>query len=217
MSETQTAGASAPLLSLHRITKTYPGVTALNEVSVAFNAGEVHAIIGENGAGKSTMIKTIAGALEPDDGTIEVAGGRHAALTPTISRGLGIEVIYQEFNLVPTLSVAENIFMGQKNGWRVDFKTMRENAKRLLKELGVEIDPLALVRDLPSSQQQLVEIAKALAKNPRILIMDEPTAPLSLAEVESLFSIVRKVRARGTCVLYVSHTGWMRSSRSATV
>lgn len=194
-----------PLISLSRITKSYPGVVALNDVSVSFNAGEVHAIIGENGAGKSTMIKTIAGAVEPDGGTIEIAGSSHAALTPAISRGLGIEVIYKEFNLVPTLSVAENIFLGQKSGWRVDFKTMLQNSKLLLDELGVEIDPLALVRDLPSSQQQLVEIAKALAKKPRILIMDEPTAPLSLAEVESLFAIIRKARARGTCVLYVSH------------
>lgn len=136
MADTQAAGASAPLLSLHRITKTYPGVIALNEVSVSFNAGEVHAIVGENGAGKSTMIKTIAGAVEPDEGTIEIAGSSHSALAPAISRGLGVEVIYQEFNLVPTLSVAENIFLGQKNGWRVDFKTMRQNAKRLLHEPG---------------------------------------------------------------------------------
>lgn len=205
MADTQAAGASAPLLSLHRITKTYPGVIALNEVSVSFNAGEVHAIVGENGAGKSTMIKTIAGAVEPDEGTIEIAGSSHSALAPAISRGLGVEVIYQEFNLVPTLSVAENIFLGQKNGWRVDFKTMRQNAKRLLHEPGSRYRSVGPRSRSPSSQQQLVEIAKALAKNPRILIMDEPTAPLSLVEVESLFSIVRKARARGTCILYVSH------------
>ncbi len=204
MSETGT-GATAPLLSLAGIVKTYPGVTALDGVSVSFNAGEVHAIVGENGAGKSTLIKTIAGAIAPDAGRIVIAGEAHDAMTPASSRALGIEVIYQEFNLVPTLSVAENIYMGQSTGWRADFGLMRRRTRELLSDLGVAIDPDTLVRDLPSSQQQLVEIAKAVAKSPRVLIMDEPTAPLSLAEVESLFAIIRKARAAGTCVLYVSH------------
>ncbi len=199
------SGASAPLLSLSGIVKTYPGVTALDGVSVSFDAGEVHAIVGENGAGKSTLIKTIAGAIEPDAGQIIVAGQSHDAMTPAASRALGIEVIYQEFNLVPTLSVAENIYLGQSTGWRADFGLMRRRTRELLGELGVAIDPDALVRDLPTAQQQLVEIAKAVAKAPRVLIMDEPTAPLSLAEVESLFGIIRKAKAAGTCILYVSH------------
>lgn len=205
MSEQNVAGASAPLLSLAHITKSYPGVVALDDVSVSFSAGEVHAIIGENGAGKSTLIKTIAGAIEPNAGTIAIDGVAHGGMTPSSSRALGVEVIYQEFNLVPTLSVAENIFLGQSQGWRTDFKTMRKQAEALLADLGVQIDPDLLVRELPSSQQQLVEIAKALAKNPRILIMDEPTASLSMAEVESLFAIIRKARQKGTCILYVSH------------
>ncbi|WP_323014567.1 sugar ABC transporter ATP-binding protein [Devosia sp.] len=203
--ETFSGGASAPLLQLASITKTYPGVVALNEVSLRFNAGEVHAIVGENGAGKSTLIKIIAGAVTPDQGTLTIAGQSFTEMTPHHSRALGVEVIYQEFNLVPTLSVAENIFMGQSTGWRVDHAGMRRDAKILLDELGVSIDPATLVRNLPSSQQQLVEIAKAVAKRPRILIMDEPTAPLSLAEVEALFGIIRRAREAGTCILYVSH------------
>ena len=198
-------GAPAPLLSLHGIRRTWPGVVALDDVSASFQAGEVHAIVGENGAGKSTLIKTIAGAISPDAGTITIAGRRFDTLTPALSRSLGIEVIYQEFNLVPTLSVAENIYLGQGQGWRVDFAAMRARARDLLAELGVAIDPDMLVRDLPSAMQQLVEIAKAMAKSPRVLIMDEPTAPLSMTEVESLFTIIRKARAAGTCVLYVSH------------
>ena len=198
-------GATAPLLSLANITKTYPGVTALDNVSIDFMAGEVHAIVGENGAGKSTLIKAIAGAIEPDAGTITVAGARFPFMTPALSRGLSIEVIYQEFNLVPTLSVAENIFLNASRDWRIDHRGMRRKAAELLDELGVAINPATLVRDLPSSQQQLVEIAKAVAKKPRVLIMDEPTAPLSIAEVASLFAIIRKAREAGTCILYVSH------------
>lgn len=202
---TNGTGAETRLLSLRGITKEYPGVLALDDVSVDFHAGEVHAIIGENGAGKSTLIKVIAGAIQPNAGVVEVAGTALDTVSPQISRAHGIEVIYQEFNLVPTLSVAENIFLGQGDGWRVDYRGMREMAAELLADFGVDIDPDALTRDLPSAQQQLVEIAKALAKKPRVLIMDEPTAPLSLREVESLFSIIRRARADGVCVLYVSH------------
>jgi len=198
-------GTSAAALLLSSVTKTYPGVVALADVSLSFNAGEVHAILGENGAGKSTLIKAIAGAIVPDSGTITVAGTTHREMTPAAARAAGIEVIYQEFNLVPTLSVAENICLGEYGGWRADFGAMRHRARELLDELGVAIDPETLVRDLPSSQQQLVEIAKALAKRPRILIMDEPTAPLSVAEVESLFRMVRKARDGGACILYISH------------
>ncbi|MCY1667637.1 sugar ABC transporter ATP-binding protein [Rhizobium sp. SL86] len=194
-----------PFLALSGLSKTYPGVRALDEVSISFEAGEVHAIVGENGAGKSTLIKTIAGAIVADEGTVTIAGRSFADLTPALSRAQGVEVIYQEFNLVPTLSVAENICMGLSTNFFPDFKRMRETARDLLAEFGVDISPNTLVRELPSAQQQLVEIAKALAKSPRILIMDEPTAPLSLAEVDSLFAMIRKTKARGTCIIYVSH------------
>lgn len=199
------ARTSVPLLSLSSLTKSYPGVLALDDVSVSFEAGEVHAVVGENGAGKSTLIKVVAGAIDLDEGTVTIAGRSFSDLTPALSRAQGVEVIYQEFNLVPTLSVAENICMGLSTGLLPDFKRMRELAKQLLAEFGVTISPDTLVRDLPSAQQQLVEIAKALAKSPRILIMDEPTAPLSLAEVDSLFAVIRKAKAAGTCIIYVSH------------
>ncbi|WP_159952472.1 sugar ABC transporter ATP-binding protein [Rhizobium sp. 18065] len=193
------------ILSLRNITKTYPGVVALQDVSVNFHAGEVHALLGENGAGKSTLIKSIAGAVTPDSGEIVYGDKSFTAVSPALSRILGVEVIYQEFNLVPTLSVAENVFLGSHRGWRTNYAAMRTKATALFNELNVAIDPDTLVRDLSSSQQQLVEIAKALAKKPKILVMDEPSAPLSLAEVENLFRVVRKVRDAGTCVLYISH------------
>lgn len=193
------------ILTLEHIGKTYPGVVALENVSMTFRVGEVHALLGENGAGKSTLIKTISGAVRPDSGNILIDGQCLDHLTPSASRDLGIQVIYQEFNLVPTLTVAENICLGEYDGWRADFAAYRKKCRQLMEDLGVDISSETLVRDLPSAQQQLVEIAKALAKSPRLLIMDEPTAPLSLTEVETLFRIVRKIRDQGTSVVYISH------------
>jgi len=193
------------ILAMEHVGKTYPGVVALDDVSVDFRRGEVHALLGENGAGKSTLIKTISGAIRPDGGRVLIDGRSLDHLTPSAARGLGIQVIYQEFNLVPTLTVAENICLGEYDGWRADFAAYRKKCRRLMDDLEVDISPDTLVRDLPSAQQQLVEIAKALAKSPRLLIMDEPTAPLSLAEVETLFRIVRKIRDQGTAVVYISH------------
>ena len=201
----QSSQSGDVVLSLKGITKAYPGVVALDDVSLDFRAGEIHALLGENGAGKSSLIKVIAGAVMPDAGEISLGGRTLTQLSPSLSRELGVEVIYQEFNLVPTLSAAENICLGEQDGWRADFAAMRSKAKQLFDGLKVSIDPDILVRDLSSSQQQLVEIAKALSKSPRILIMDEPTAPLSLVEVENLFRVIRTVRERGTCVIYISH------------
>jgi ABC-type sugar transport system ATPase subunit len=193
------------ILALEHIGKTYPGVVALDDVSVDFRRGEVHALLGENGAGKSTLIKTISGAIRPEGGRILIDGRSLDHLTPPAARRLGIEVIYQEFNLVPTLTVAENVCLGEYDGWRADFPAYRRKCAALMADLEVDISPDTLVRDLPSAGQQLVEIAKALAKSPRLLIMDEPTAPLSLSEVETLFRIVRKIRDQGTSVVYISH------------
>jgi ribose transport system ATP-binding protein len=198
----------APIvLSLKNLTKRYPGVLALDRVSLNFAAGEVHALLGENGAGKSTLIKAVAGAIDLDDGIIGLGGQEYARMTPHLARGLGIEVIYQEFNLVPSLSVAENIFLGDKTGRGilVDRKIMVQRAQAVFQQFAIPIDPLALVRDLPSAQQQIVEIAKAVSKNVKILIMDEPTAPLTVAEVESMFDIVRSLKARGVTIIYISH------------
>lgn len=194
-----------PVLSLRDIMKVYPGVVALNKVSIDFYPGEVHALIGENGAGKSTFIKTITGAHAPDGGTITVDGETYTAMNPALARKHGVECIYQEFNLIDVLSAAENICYGEKYGKLVNQKKMREIAKKIFDDFGVDIDPDTLVRDLTPGHMQIVEIAKAVSKNARILILDEPTAPLSVAEVEILFRIVRKLKAEGVAIIFISH------------
>lgn len=193
------------VLSLKDITKTYPGVVALDGVSLDFRAGEVHALLGENGAGKSTLIKVIAGAVTPDLGSVCFGGKQYGALTPHEARLNGVEVIYQEFNLVGPLSAAENICLGERTGTFVDRGAMRARAREIFDRFNIDIDPDTLVRDLPSSRQQIVEIAKAVSRKARILVMDEPSAPLSVAEVESMFRIVRDFRTAGVCVIYISH------------
>ena len=195
------------VLSLKNITKKYPGVLALNNVSLDFLEGEVHALLGENGAGKSTLIKAIAGAIDLDGGVIHINGREYLKMTPHLSRSLGIEVIYQEFNLVPTMSVAENIFLGDRigNSRLVDFKAMKTRAKELFKLFNVNIDPGIFVQDLSPAEQQIVEIAKAVSKNVKILIMDEPSAPLSVSEVEHMFEIIRQLKQKGVTVIYISH------------
>ncbi|MDR0562029.1 MAG: sugar ABC transporter ATP-binding protein, partial [Spirochaetaceae bacterium] len=196
---------SGAVLSLEGVTKVYPGVTALNNFSVDFRSGEVHALLGENGAGKSTLIKIIAGAVEPDGGSIRIGTESYTRLSPRKARELGIEVIYQEFNLMPSLTAAENIFFGEKTGRLVSQKTMETKAKAIFDEFEVDIDPRSPVRNLPASRQQIVEIAKAVSRNAKIIIMDEPTAPLSIAEVEHLFTLIRKFKKRGTTIIYISH------------
>jgi ribose transport system ATP-binding protein len=193
------------VLSLESVTKVYPGVVALKDFSIEFRPGEVHALLGENGAGKSTLIKIIAGAIEPNAGVIRIGNQSYGRLAPQQARDLGIEVIYQEFNLMPSLSAAENICYGERIGRLVNQRAMEKKAKALFDELEVGIDPRALVRDLPTSQQQIVEIAKAASRNAKILIMDEPTAPLSLAEVKHLFKLIGKFKAQGTTIIYISH------------
>ena len=194
-----------PVLSLKDITKIYPGVVALNKVSIDFYPGEVHAIIGENGAGKSTFIKTITGAHAPDGGTITIDECTYEAMTPTLARKHGVECIYQEFNLIDVLSAAENICYGERYGKLVNQKKMRQIAQEIFDDFGVDIDPATPVRDLTPGHMQIVEIAKAVSKKARILILDEPTAPLSVAEVEILFRIVRKLQADGVAIIFISH------------
>ena len=194
-----------PVLSLKDILKLFPGVVALKNVSLDFYPGEIHAIVGENGAGKSTFIKTITGAHAPDGGTITVDGETHKAMNPALARKHGIECIYQEFNLIDVLSAAENICYGEKMGRLVNQKAMNERAKAIFDDFGVDINPSTLVRDLTPGHMQIVEIAKAVSKNARILILDEPTAPLSVAEVEILMGIVRKLKADGVSIIYISH------------
>lgn len=195
------------VLSLKNLVKRYPGVLALDHVSLDFKKGEVHALLGENGAGKSTLVKVVGGAIEPDGGTIRINGHEYPRMNPHLARSLGIEVIHQEFNLVPPLSVAENIFLGDRIGGRylVDFKTMKAKVREIFRELNITIDPGRLVRELSPAQQRLVEIAKAVSKDVRLLIMDEPTAPLSVAEVEHMFEIIGRLKQRGVTVIYISH------------
>jgi ribose transport system ATP-binding protein len=198
---------SKTILSLIDITKRYPGVLALNRVSLDLLEGEVHALIGENGAGKSTLIKAIAGAISVDRGTIRVNGHDYGTMTPHLSRSLGIEVIYQEFNLIPTMSVAENIFLGDRIGGKylVDKKSMEKRSRNLFAQFDVNIDPDIFVRDLSPAQQQIVEITKAVSKNVKILVMDEPSAPLSVSEVEHMFEIINRLKQNGVSIIYISH------------
>ena len=181
------------ILEIKDVTKRYPGVVALNHVSFEVAKGEVHTLVGENGAGKSTMIKTITGAITPDEGKVIYEGKEYTELNPILSSQIGIEAIYQEFNLAPELTVQENIYMGTKVNQSIfiDRKELAERTKKILKELNTNIDPNVRIKDLTVAYMQLVEIAKALAKNVKLLIMDEPTAPLTDNEVEILFKLVR--------------------------
>lgn len=193
------------ILSLNNIVKLFPGVKALSDVSIDFREGEIHALCGENGAGKSTFIKIITGALTPDGGTITIDGETYNAVTPALARAKGIEAIYQEFNLIDSLSAAENICFGKKYGRFVNQAKMNRVAAELFEKFRIDIDPSVLVRDLSSGKRQIVEIAKAVSKNARILIMDEPTAPLSIGEVETLMEIIDTLKQNGVTILYISH------------
>lgn len=198
----------ANILEIQHLTKRYPGVVALDDVTMSVERGKIHALMGENGAGKSTMIKAIAGAIQPEEGTIVIEGVAYHRLTPATARKAGIGVIYQEFNLVPSLSVAENIFLGEQVGKGPilpDFSEMERRSEEILSDLGVKINVRSLVSELSTSQQQLVEIAKAMVQNCRLLIMDEPSASIPVAEVENMFRIVRQLKDRGVTVLYISH------------
>ncbi|RCX09919.1 monosaccharide ABC transporter ATP-binding protein (CUT2 family) [Anaerobacterium chartisolvens] len=195
------------VLKLSNITKTYPGVVALNDVSIEFKTGEIHAIMGENGAGKSTLIKVIAGAITPDSGEIIINGKTYRQMTPQEAISNGVSVIYQEFNLFESLTAAENIFIGEKISDKklVDFKEMNQKAKKIFDKFNVKINPKAQVQSLSPAYKQIVEISKAINKNAKILIMDEPTAPLTMAEVEELFKIVNELKQNGITIIYISH------------
>ncbi|HIR27879.1 MAG TPA: sugar ABC transporter ATP-binding protein [Candidatus Choladousia intestinigallinarum] len=195
------------ILELKHISKYYPGVTALNDVSLSVRRGEIHALVGENGAGKSTLIKTCSGAIEPSKGEIVVNGKSFSKMTPKVSEANGIGVIYQEFNLVGDLSVAENIFLGRaiRKGIIVDQKAMERESKKILDSLHIDINPKALVKTLTVGYQQMVEIAKAISQDAQLLIMDEPSAPLTNAEVESMFEVVDLLKSKGISIIYISH------------
>ncbi|MGW5122330.1 ATP-binding cassette domain-containing protein, partial [Streptomyces noursei] len=213
------------LLRVEGVTKAFPGVRALDGVDLTLRAGEVHVLLGENGAGKSTLIKMLSGAHRPDSGRILVAGG---AGRPSANTGegepdalrevqirsaqdaerLGIATIYQEFNLVPGLTVAENVFLGRQPRTTlglIDKKTMRARAADLLRRVRLDVSPDTPVAELGIARLQMVEIAKALSLDARILIMDEPTAVLTSEEVETLFGIVRELREAGVGIIFITH------------
>jgi rhamnose transport system ATP-binding protein len=194
------APVPAPLLEAVAIAKSFAGVRALHAVSFDVLPGEVHALVGENGAGKSTLIRIVTGAETPDAGTIVVGGRTVARLDPASARALGIAAIYQHPVLFPDLTVAENIALPLEGGvWlrRIDWAARRDRAARLFAEIGAAIDPRRRAATLTMPERQLVEIAKAIAVDARVVIMDEPTASLTDREVEALVGVVARLRARG--------------------
>lgn len=195
------------ILELRHITKRFAGVTALDDLSLTIRRGEVRALVGENGAGKSTLIKVVTGAHEPTQGEMWLDGKKVEDNSPLMAKKRGIGVIYQELNLMPQLTVVENLFFGhelQRHGV-LQKEKMAEQCAKLIGELGVSIDPLAKIRDLTIAQQQIVEIVKAVSKDIKFLIMDEPTAPLTTNEIEKIFEIVAKLKEKGISILYISH------------
>ena len=198
------------LLEMRGITKRFPGVLALDNVRFDLKPGEVHVLLGENGAGKSTLIKILSGVYQKDEGEILIDGQPVEIQNTHHAQQLGISTIYQELNLIPQLDIAKNVHFGREPmilpalQW-IDFGTMYRDTQRVLAELGVTLDPRTVVRDLGVAQQQMVELAKALSFESRIMIMDEPTAALTEQEIRELFSTIRKLQDRGVGIIYISH------------
>ncbi len=202
------AASTEPLLRLRGITKRYGGVRALEEVDLAVRAGRIHAILGENGAGKSSLIKCIAGVVQPDAGTMSLDGAAVRFPSPAAANAAGVVCIFQELSLIPDLSVADNIMISNppRRFGMIDGRAQRRMAEAALARAGAgNIHPLELVKNLPLSRRQLVEIAKALARNPRLLILDEATSALTAADVETVFRVLKALRAQGLALLYISH------------
>lgn len=195
------------IVELENITKEFPGVKALDRVQFNLKRGEVLAFLGENGAGKSTLMKILSGIYSKDEGTIKIDGKVIDSMSPKEAQELGIAIIHQELNMCAHLSVAENIFLGRektKSGV-LSNKEMKQESFEILKRLNIDIDPETIVGSLPVSKQQMVEIAKALSTNARILIMDEPTSALTSAEIDELFRIIRQLKQEGCAIVYISH------------
>jgi ribose transport system ATP-binding protein len=196
------------ILRMEGIFKKFPGVQALSDVDLNLNEGEIHCLVGENGAGKSTLIKILAGAYKKDEGRILINGEEVDIINPYVGRMLGISVIYQELGLVPSLSVAENIFLGNENYHRIgtiNWKKTKEEAKKLLNTLGIDFPVETLVRDLSVAHQQFVTTARALSVKSIILVMDEPSAVLSGKELDLLFETIKRLKKRGMGIIYISH------------
>lgn len=196
-----------PLLKMCGVSKSFPGVQALHQVQLTVQSGEIHALLGENGAGKSTLIKILGGVHQPDCGTIEIDGRAVAFSSPRAALDAGIGIIYQEFNLAPTLTATENLFLGQeRSAWGfLQRRREHDRAQKFFARLGVAIPLDVPCSELSVAQQQIVEIAKALAREARLLVMDEPTTALSPAEVDRLMDVIAELRVQGLGVIYISH------------
>lgn len=208
MSDVPSPAQSPEILRLTGITKHFPGVKALSDVDFDLQAGEVHVLFGENGAGKSTLINIIAGSFPPDDGTITFRGELLRLSSPHHARQLGINAVFQEFSLVPTLSVQDNLYLGREHkraGMLLDKGAIARGARDTLDQLGFQLDPRAQVGRLSRAEQQMVEIAKAIQGDPSVLILDEPTASLTENESDQLFAVVESLKARGIGIIYITH------------
>jgi len=206
-------------LQMRDISKSFPGVQALDGVSLVVHEGEVAAVLGENGAGKSTLMNVLAGVFPQYDGQIELRGEPVTIHSPKQAAAQGVGMIHQELNLVPDMSVADNIFLGQESRNRrgaIDRKSMHRRARELLARVGLPLDPRRLVRQCRIAEQQLIEVAKALSLDVRVLVMDEPTSALADAEVQRLFTVIRDLTRHGVAVVYISHRVARRALHRAT-
>ena len=198
-----------PILQIKEIVKDFPGVRALSQIDLDLYPSEVHGLVGENGAGKSTLLKILSGALQKDQGQIRINSIPVVISNPKASQDLGITVIYQEFNLVPHLSIARNIFLGHEfqvgSRFILKNKLLNQKSTELLTTLGIQLDPRRLVADLTVAEKQMVEIARALSLESKIVLMDEPSGPLSEHEVNFLFRIIQTLKEKGVAIVYVSH------------
>jgi ribose transport system ATP-binding protein len=196
------------ILELENVSKAFPGVKALNEINFNLKKGEVHSLVGENGAGKSTLLKILAGAYKKDTGVITLEGSKVEMTDPKHAHAMGISVIYQEFNLIPNLSIAENIFMGRvpcKNSGFIDFQKLYQRSEFFLKKIGMKKSAKTLVSELSVAEQQMVEIAKSLSFSAKIIVMDEPTSALTESEKETLFKIIRELKEKEVSIIFISH------------
>jgi ABC-type sugar transport system ATPase subunit len=201
------AESSPPLLRMTGISKSFPGVRALDHVDFDVGRNEIHAFLGENGAGKSTLLKILSGAQAPDSGTIVFDGQTVSFAKPQAAQASGIVTIYQEFTLAPDMTIAENVFIGREPGSRlfISRSKLEDETRLLAKRIGLDRSPKALVRDLSVAEQQMVEIARALSMKSKLIVMDEPTSALSRSEVEKLFAIIRSLKADGISTIFVTH------------
>ncbi len=200
-------GMNEVIVSMEGICKSFPGVKALDHVKFELKSGEVMALLGENGAGKSTLMKVLSGVYTRDEGRLEIFGKEYGDLTPKLAQEVGVAIIHQELNMCRHLSVAENMFLGREKtkGVMLSDREMEAEAKKILDDLKINLDPKQVVGELPVSKQQMVEIAKALSTNAKVLIMDEPTSALTAREIEDLFRIIKDLKAKGCGIVYISH------------